>query len=83
MRLVLKPFTGEMSRPERQRMILEAPADEVFTIAEPSFGLPETARIFKTIICENCSEGAPEHKIRLQDGKMVCLDCFKSYSRGW
>ena len=83
LRLALKPFAGEMSRPERQKHILEAPADEVFSVGEPRFELPESARIFKTVICESCGEGAPEHKIRLQDGKTVCLDCFKTYSRGW
>jgi formylmethanofuran dehydrogenase subunit E len=83
LRLVLKPFACEMSRPERMKMILEAPADEVFKVGEPSFELPETARIFQTIICEECGEGAPEHKIHLQNGKKVCTDCFKSYSRGW
>lgn len=83
LRLVLKPFTGEMSRPDRQKMILEAPAEEVFFMGIPSYDLPEQARLFKTIVCESCGEGAPEHKIRLQDGKNVCLDCFRDYSRGW
>lgn len=82
-RLVLKPFKGEMSRPERQKYILEAPVEDVYIICEPSFELPETARIFATVVCENCGEGAPEHKMRLQNGKKVCLDCFKPYSRGW
>ena len=35
------------------------------------------------VVCEECGEAAPEHKIRLMDGKMVCLDCFKEYKRGW
>ena len=82
-RLVLKPFTGEMSRPERQAYVLTAPPEEVFTIGEPKFDLPETARLFTTVTCENCGEGAPEHKMRLQTGKKVCLDCFKSYDRGF
>ncbi len=83
LRLVLKPFQGEMSRSERQAFILNAPAEDVFTVSRPAFDLPEQARIFPTVICEECGEGAPEHKIRLQNGKKVCLDCFKSYSRGW
>lgn len=82
-RLVLKPFEGEMSRPERQKYILEAPEENVFKIEKPSFEPPEKAKIFTTVICENCSEGTPEHKIRLQSGKKVCLDCFVPYSRGW
>ncbi len=82
-RLVLKPFAGEMSRPERQAYILNAPLDDVFMIGAPNFDLPETARLFTTVNCESCGEGAPEHKIRLQEGKKVCLDCFKPYTRGW
>jgi formylmethanofuran dehydrogenase subunit E len=83
MRLALKAFKGELTRPERQKQILEAPAEEVFSMSEPSFELPESARIFKTIVCEKCGEGAPEHKIRLEEGKTVCLDCFKPYTRGF
>ena len=82
-RLVLKSFKGKMSRADRQEYILNAPVEEIFSIGEPSFTLPENARHFETITCQLCGEGAPEHKIRLQDGKMVCMDCFKSYDRGW
>ena len=70
----IKPFGGEMSRSERKTYILNAPAEEVFTIGEPAFGLPERTRIFTTVICENCGEGAPEHKIRLQNGKKGLAD---------
>ena len=82
-RLVLKPFTGEMDRRQRQEYILNAPADEIFTFKTPHYNLPQKAKIFTTIICEQCGEGAPEHKIRLQDGKKVCADCFVDYGRGW
>nr|WP_312578044.1 TraR/DksA C4-type zinc finger protein [Sedimentibacter sp.] len=57
--------------------------DEAFEFSEPKFSLPEKARIFETIICEICGEGAPDHKMRIQSGKKVCLDCFNSYDRGW
>jgi formylmethanofuran dehydrogenase subunit E len=83
LRLMLRPFTKEMSRKDKQDYILNGPAAEIFTFGEPKFGLPEEARHFETIACQICGEGAPEHKLRLQDGKTVCLDCFKSYDRGW
>ncbi|MDY2989413.1 MAG: TraR/DksA C4-type zinc finger protein, partial [Oscillospiraceae bacterium] len=41
------------------------------------------ARLFTTITCEVCGEGAPEHKVRLENGKKVCLDCFHEYKIGW
>lgn len=83
LRLMLKHDEREMERAERQQYILEAPSENVFKIVKVDLELPEKAKRFTTIICEECSEGAPEHKIRIQDGKKVCLDCFKEYSRGW
>ncbi|XCH79168.1 MAG: FmdE family protein [Candidatus Dehalobacter alkaniphilus] len=83
LRLVLKAFEGEMTREERQAYILKAPAEEVFDFKKPGFALPETARLFDSIVCESCGENAPEHKMRLQDGKKVCLDCYIDYGRGW
>lgn len=82
-RLVLKQSDKKMTREEREDFILNAPSNEVFDIKKPDFSLPEEARIFETIICENCGEGAPEHKIRISGGKKLCLDCYKEYSRGW
>lgn len=73
----------DMERAEWQEYLLNAPIDEIFSFSEPKFDLPEKAKIFQTIICEICGEGAPEHKMHLQDGKTVCADCFKDYSRGW
>lgn len=82
-RLVLKPFAVEMDRKQRQDYLLNTPASELFEFKKPHFALPEEARIFKTIICEQCGEGSPEHKIRFQEGKKVCCDCFIDYERGW
>ncbi|AET66186.1 formylmethanofuran dehydrogenase subunit E [Desulfosporosinus orientis DSM 765] len=83
LRMVIKPLNDTMDRQQRQDYILSSPIDELFNFSEPTFDLPEKAKIFTTIICEHCGEGAPEHKIRINDGKKVCLDCFKDYSRGW
>jgi formylmethanofuran dehydrogenase subunit E len=83
LRLVLKPLPQGMERPERQEYLLRTPATELFDLKTPGFALPERARLFNTVYCEVCGEGAPETKIRLQDGKRVCLDCFKEYNRGW
>ena len=82
LRIILKPFAQEMERDERKAYILAQPAEALFDFGVPGFSLPESARIFTTIVCEKCGEGAPEHKIRLEDGKRVCLDCFQEYSRG-
>ncbi|AEG59976.1 FmdE family protein [Desulforamulus ruminis] len=84
LRLCLKLQKQEgMDRAQWQEYLLKAPVDEIFSFSEPEFDLPEKARLFRTIPCELCGEGAPEHKMHLQDGKKVCADCFKSYDRGW
>jgi formylmethanofuran dehydrogenase subunit E len=83
LRMIVKPFKGEMDRQQRQHNILNSVLDEVFSFSKPAFALPDKARLFNTIICESCGEGAPEHKMRINGGKTVCLDCFKDYSRGW
>jgi len=72
-----------LDRSQWQEYLLNAPVDEIFSFSEPKFDLPETARLFKTVVCEICGEGAPEHKMHLQNGKTVCTDCFKVYNRGW
>lgn len=82
LRIVFKIIEGEMSREERQEYILNSNIEDLFIFSKPTYELPEIARLFTTVICEECGEGAPEHKIRLQQGKKVCLDCFKEYSRG-
>lgn len=79
--MVARKNNREMSRAERQRWILEAPLEELFTTTEVKYPLPEQARIFKTVTCELCGEGMAEHMARLQDGKVVCLHCFRPYDR--
>ena len=83
LRMIVKLSKEEMDHKQRQKFILNSAVDEVFAFSNPTFNLPEKARLFTTIICEKCGEGAPEHKMRIKDGKKVCLDCFTDYSRGW
>ncbi|MDR2393315.1 MAG: FmdE family protein [Treponema sp.] len=81
-RLVMRdiPKQGK-TREEVQREMLNTPQDRLFDLKEPSFALPEGARIFTSLICEGCGEKTAENHIRLQEGKTVCLDCFSAYSR--
>lgn len=81
-RLVLKALP-EMGRDEMEAFILNEPdATKVFDFKVPSYDLPEPARIFNSIICEECGEKTAEHMIRLENGKKVCIDCSNPYSRG-
>ncbi|MDY0301819.1 MAG: FmdE family protein [Trichlorobacter sp.] len=83
-RVVLKKqFPRDGDRQQIQEMILNSDPDDLFACKTPQFTPPETARMFTSIICENCGESAAEHLIRLHEGKKLCLDCFSGYSRGW
>jgi len=83
MRFYLKAKNNGMERPQFQAYLLNAPVDDVFDCKEVVVALPEHARLFSSISCEECGESAPEHKMRLQGGKTVCMDCFREYNRGW
>ncbi len=82
-RMCMKPKNHEMDREAYMYYLLDAPVEKIFEFSVPDFNLPEKARIFSTIYCDICGEGAPEHKMHLQEGKKVCEDCFKPYNRGW
>lgn len=83
MRFYLKARNNGMERPQWQEYLLTAPVDDVFSCQKVELRIPERARIFNSVPCEACGEFAPEHKIRLQEDKKVCLDCFSEYDRGW
>jgi formylmethanofuran dehydrogenase subunit E len=73
----------DASREELQRMILGSTAEQLFSFGKPGFELPEKARIFDSIICQQCGEGTAEHLIRLHEGNKLCLDCFERYDSRW
>ena len=84
LRVCLKPGNNkDLDRAQWQEFLLHSPVDDIFDYSEPAFEPPERARLFNTLVCRICGEGAPEHKMRLQDGETVCSDCFKNYNRGW
>ena len=83
MRIIMKPLKGGMERAKIQDFILTGNVDEVFDIKKTTFKLPEKARLFTSIVCEECGEASPEHKMHLKDGKKVCVDCFEEYNRGF
>lgn len=83
-RLIARPKKpGGPKGQEYIDFVLTGPLEEIFAVTETRYPLPEQARSLATVTCEICGEGAPETKMRLQDGKKVCLECFRDYSRGW
>lgn len=83
MRFYLKARNNGMERADYMNYLLNAPVDEVFDCKAVDVEIPERARRFANVVCEICGEASPEHKMHIQDGKMVCADCFREYRRGW
>lgn len=69
---------------ELAQRIANLPAEEFAKVETVQIELPNKAQIFETVICSECGEGSAEPKIRLKNGKPVCLECAgPEYSRGW
>lgn len=83
MRFYLKARRGDLEREKYQEYLLGAPVDELFDCREIDWPAPEKARIFGSVQCAECKEFAAENKIRVQEGKQVCMSCFREYERGW
>lgn len=60
-------------------------SDEDFCdIKKVEVEFPSKARLFDTVICQECGEGVMEPRLRVKEGKLVCLSCAGgSYTRGW
>ena len=80
-RLVLKDRPQGMSRQESFAYYQSLAPRDMFTVKDTTITLPESARLFQSIKCENCGETTAENMIRLENGKKLCLDCFNAYSR--
>ncbi|MBS6397697.1 MAG: TraR/DksA C4-type zinc finger protein [Clostridiales bacterium] len=80
-RLVLKPKPGNMTREESFHYYQNCRQEEMFEVKETTLQIPETARIFGSCVCECCGETAGENWIRLQNGRKLCVDCYRTYDR--
>ena len=78
-RLVLKPW-GNMTMKEKTAHLTNTDYHDLFELKEAA-PPPEKAMLFKSIRCACCKEEAAEYFTRNQDGKTVCLDCCKPYTR--
>jgi formylmethanofuran dehydrogenase subunit E len=58
------------------RHILDAGDDELFSVTRGREPLPPEAEIYRSIVCEACSEKTAEPKVRIRDGRMLCIPCF-------
>lgn len=68
---------------ERITVFLATPGEDLFSCKEVPVPKIERARIFRTVVCEECGEPFAEIKARLAEGKILCTDCMTDYTRGW
>lgn len=66
------------TREEIIERLLSIPAEDLFDTREEATNLPPKAQVLQSVICESCNEAAMETKIRLYQGRKLCLPCFKS-----
>lgn len=78
-RMVLRPW-GNMTMKEKTAFVNQADYKDLFNLKEAD-PAPEKAKIFKSVCCEVCGEEVAEYFTRNQDGKVVCIGCFKPYTR--
>lgn len=72
---VLKYVHQRKSR--KIKSILGAKDEELFKIAFPKIKLPKEAEIYPSIKCDICHEKTMEPRLRIKNGKMVCIPCFE------
>jgi formylmethanofuran dehydrogenase subunit E len=58
-----------------RRELQEVALEDQFSITTLTMTLPPLARRFATVTCACCGEGVMEPKVRVKEGKMVCLVC--------
>ncbi len=68
---------GENDKNIRIKRLLDADLKDLFTIQEVDAPPARPARILKSIPCSDCNEMTMESRIRLFDGKKLCIPCFK------
>ena len=57
--------------------ILQANEKDLLKIEKVSVEPPPEAKIFPSIVCSTCNEKVMESRIRVRNGKYLCIPCFE------
>ena len=80
-RLVLRDPEEDLNKEQRFDYFRNTPGKDLFDCKKTTLALPEPARIFDSYICQGCGENTAANWIRIQNGRKLCLDCWKPYDR--
>jgi len=69
--------TVHARKAKRIRTILTAEDDELLKVIKGRMTLPEEAKIYLSLRCALCDEKVMEPRVRVKDGKIVCIPCFE------
>lgn len=61
----------------KTKHILQADEEELMKVTKGRTDLPESARIYPGIPCEDCAEKVMEPRLRVRNGKLLCIPCFE------
>ncbi|NPE30063.1 formylmethanofuran dehydrogenase [Methanococcoides sp. SA1] len=64
---------------ENAYAVLDIPDEELFTVTNVETEPPEKAMVYRSIACAECGEEAMETRLRVKEGKIVCLPCFEGH----
>lgn len=59
----------------RLEQLLKAPESDIMTITRVKIDEPEPARIHTSVVCEKCGERVMETRVRVKEGKKLCIPC--------
>ncbi len=80
-RLVLRPKPAGMTREESFAYYQGREPAELFFVKPVKLPLPEGARMMANCTCAECGEEFAESYAHLVNGKTLCRDCYKPYTR--
>ncbi|SDU56763.1 FmdE family protein [Desulfobacula phenolica] len=69
-------FARDQDREDRIKRILEADLKDLFLTEDVDVPPVRPARILKSIQCDDCGEMTMESRVRMFDGKNLCIPCF-------
>ena len=73
-----KPSNPVLRRESIDR-ILTLPFEQIYTVKQTIWPLPNRARRMKTLICADCGEGVMESRASLLHDKVYCKTCFRAH----